>query len=113
MIDKKSKTDDEIVQQKLQTVIDQEGILGYIMRDSKSASVNLKDPTKLIDYAILSSTAHEIGRSMTESLQMGEVDNIVVESETTKVLSMDVNNYHVSLFMKREIDHAKLYKTLA
>jgi hypothetical protein len=110
---KKSKTNAEIVQQKLETVIDQKGILGYIMRDYKSASVNLKDSTKLIDYAILSSTTREITHSMTENLQMGEVDTIVVEGETTKLLSMNINNYHISLFMKKDVDHNKISKKLA
>jgi predicted regulator of Ras-like GTPase activity (Roadblock/LC7/MglB family) len=113
MIVKKPKTDLEIVQQKLQTVKDQEGILGYIMRDSKSASVDLKDPTKIIDYAMLSSTAHEISQNMTESLQIGEVNIIVVESETTKLLSMNVNNHHVSLFMNKDDDHNKISINLA
>lgn len=113
MIVKKSKSEVDIMQQKLQTVIDQEGILGYIMRDSKSATIDLKDPTKLIDYAILSSTAREISHSMIKSLQMGELDTIIVESETTKVLSMNINNYYISLFMKKDIDHNKLSKKLS
>jgi predicted regulator of Ras-like GTPase activity (Roadblock/LC7/MglB family) len=101
------------VQHKLQTVIDQEDVLGYIMRDFKSASVDLKDSTKLMDYAILSSTVREISKRMTESLQLGEIDNIIVEGETTKLLSMNINNYHISLFMKKEVDHNKLVKKLA
>ncbi len=113
MIVKKSKTDIEIVQKKLQTFINQEGILGYIMRNSKAASVNLKDPTKLMDYAILSSTAREISHSMIKSLQMGEVDSIVVESETTKLFSMINKDYHISLFMKKDVDHTKLFKKIA
>lgn len=113
MIVKKSKTDIEIVQQKLHTIIDQEGILGYIIRDPKSASVDLKVPSKLNDYAILSSTAREISHSMAESLHMGEVDTMVAESETTKLLSMNLNNCHISLFMKKDIDHNNLSKKLA
>jgi predicted regulator of Ras-like GTPase activity (Roadblock/LC7/MglB family) len=101
------------VQQKLQAVIDREGVLGYIMRDCKSASLNLKDPKKLMDYAILSSTAREISQSITESLQMGEIDTIFVEGETTKLLSMNINNYHISLFIKKDVDHNKLFKKFA
>jgi predicted regulator of Ras-like GTPase activity (Roadblock/LC7/MglB family) len=101
------------VQHKLQTVIDHEGILGYILRDCKSAFLNLKDPTKLMDYAILSSTAREISQSMAESLQMEEVDTILVEGETTKLLSMNINNYHISLFMEKDVNHNKLFKKFA
>ena len=113
MIVKKPKTDIEILQKKLQNIIDQKGILGYILRGSKSASIDLKDPTKIIDYALLSSTTLDVSRDMIESLQMGEVDTIVVESEETKLLSMNINNHNLSLFMEKSVDHDKLCKRLA
>ena len=109
---KEPKTNAEIIQQKLQSIKDQKGIIGYILRNKKTASVDLKDSTKVIDYAMLSSTALEVGDNMTQSLQMGEVERIVVESETTKLLSMKTNNYNFSLFMEKEVDHDKLCKKL-
>jgi predicted regulator of Ras-like GTPase activity (Roadblock/LC7/MglB family) len=117
MLVKDSKTDDtendvENLQEKLQDIKDQEGIIGYILRGSKSASIDLKDPTKVIDYAVLSSATFDSGRNMTEALQMGEVDTIVVESEETKLLSMNVNNHRLSVFMEKSVDHNKLYKNL-
>jgi predicted regulator of Ras-like GTPase activity (Roadblock/LC7/MglB family) len=117
MLVKNSETDDtendvENLQEKLQEIKDQEGIIGYILRGSKSASIDLKDPTKIIDYAVLSSTAFDAGHNMTEALQMGEVDTIVVESEETKLLSMNVNNHRLSIFMEKSVDHNKLYKNL-
>ena len=112
MIVKQPKTDVEIVQKKLQNIIDQKGILGYIFRSSKSASIDLKDPTKIIDYAMLSATALDVGRNMTETLQMGELDTIVVEGEETKLLSMKINNHHLSLFTEKSVNHDKLYKKL-
>ncbi len=117
MLVKKSETNDtendaEKMQEKLQEIKDQEGIIGYILRSSKSASIELKDPTKIIEYAILSSTAFDVGHDITEALQMGEVDTIVVESEETKLLSMNINNHRLSLFMEKSVDHDKLYKKL-
>jgi predicted regulator of Ras-like GTPase activity (Roadblock/LC7/MglB family) len=117
MLVKNSKTDDtendiEKIQEKLQEIKDQEGIIGYILRGSKKASIDLKDPTKVIDYAVLSSTAFDTGRNMTEALQMGEVDTIIVESEETKLLSMNIKNHRLSLFMEKNVDHNKLYRNL-
>jgi len=107
-----TENDDEKMQEKLQEIKDQEGIIGYILRSPKSASIDLKDPTKIIEYAILSSTAFDVGHDITEALQMGEVDTIVVESEETKLLSMNINNHRLSLFMEKSVDHDKLYKNL-
>ena len=117
MLVKNSETDDtendvENMQEKLQEIKNQEGIIGYILRSKKSASINVKDPTKIIDYAILSSAVFDVSQNMTEALQMGEVDTIVVESEETKLLSMNINNHRLSIFMKKSVDHNKLYKNL-
>ena len=114
---KNSKTDDtenaaEKLHELLHEIKDQEGIIGYIMRGSKSASIDLKDPTKIIDYAVLSSTVFDAGQNLTETLQMGEIDTIVVESEETKLLSMNSNNHRLSIFMEKSVDHNKLYKSL-
>lgn len=109
---KKPKTDVKIVQEKLQSIRDQQGILGYILRDQKSAAIDMKDPTKIVDYAMFSATARDVGCNMTKTFQMGEVDSIVVESEETKLLSMNINNHHLSLFMEKSVDHNKLYKEL-
>jgi predicted regulator of Ras-like GTPase activity (Roadblock/LC7/MglB family) len=109
---KKSETDVEILQEKLQEIKNQEGIIGYILRNSKSASIDLKDPTKIIEYAVLSSTAFDVSSNMTETLQIGEVDNLVVESEETKLLSMNINNHRLSIFMEKTVDHNKLCKNL-
>jgi len=117
MLVKNSETDDtendvEELQEKLQDIKDQEGIIGYILRGPKSASIDLKDPTKIIDYAILSSAVFDVSQNMTEALQMGEVDTILVESEETKLLSMNINNHRLSIFMEKSVNHDKIYKNL-
>ena len=113
MLVKNSKLDEvEMMLEKLQEIKDQEGIMGYILRGSKSASIDLKDPTKIIEYAVLSSTAYDVSKKLTETLQTGELDNLVVESEDTKFLSTSVNDHQVTIFMKKNVDHSKLFKNL-
>ena len=102
----------EELQEKLQEIKDQEGIIGYILRGTKSASIDLKDPTKIIDYAVLSSTTFDTSAKMAEALQMGEPQKIVIESEETKLLSMNVNNHRLSIFMEKTVNHNNLYKSL-
>ena len=112
MLFKKVKTDVEVLQEKLKEIKDQDGVIGYILKGSESASIDLKDPRKIIEYAVLSSTAFDAGRNVTETLQMGEVDTIVVESEDTKLLSIHLNNHHLSIFMEKSVDHNRIYKNL-
>jgi predicted regulator of Ras-like GTPase activity (Roadblock/LC7/MglB family) len=117
MLVKKSETDDpenetEKIQEKLQEIKQQEGVIGYILKNKKSASIDVKDPTKIIDYALLSSAAFDVSQNMTEALQMGEADTILLESEDTKLLSMTIKDQRLSLFMEKNVNHEKLYKNL-
>jgi predicted regulator of Ras-like GTPase activity (Roadblock/LC7/MglB family) len=117
MLDTNFETDNveddvEELEEKLQEIKNQEGIIGYILRSEKSASIDLKDPTKMIDYALLSSTVFDVSQNMTEDLQIGEVNSIVIESEETKILSMNIDNHRLSLFMEKDVNHDKLYKKL-
>lgn len=104
--------ENEILLKKLQDIKDQEGIMGYILRNKKSASIDLKDPTKLIEYAILSSKVQEVGQNMIETMQLGELDNIVLESENKKVLYKNINDQRVTIFMEKNTNHSKVCKNL-
>jgi predicted regulator of Ras-like GTPase activity (Roadblock/LC7/MglB family) len=107
-----SKNDIENVQEKLQSIKGREGIIGYILRGPNSASIDLKDPTKIIDYAVLSATAFEAGQDMSAMFEIGEVDSIITEGEDTKILSRVVNEHRLSIFMEKDVDHNRLCKDL-
>lgn len=107
MTDNKTKT--ESLQEKLQEIKDQEGVIGYILRDEKSASIDLKDPKKIIEYAMLSSTVFDVGQNVSEDLQMGELKTLLLESEETKLLSMNIDDQRLSLFMEKNVNHEKIY----
>jgi len=109
---KDNKDDIEILQEKLQSIKGQEGIIGYILRGSNSASIDLKDPTKIIDYAVLSATAFEAGQDMSTMFEIGEVDSIIMEGENAKVMYMMVNGHRLSIFMENNVDHNKLCEDL-
>ena len=108
-----SKNDIENVQEKLQNIKDLEGIIGYILRGPNSASIDLKDPTKIIDYAVLSATAFEAGQDMSAMFEVGEVESIITEGENTKILSRVVNDHRLSIFMEKSVDHNRLCKDLS
>jgi predicted regulator of Ras-like GTPase activity (Roadblock/LC7/MglB family) len=109
----KSKNDIENVQEKLQSIKGREGIIGYILRGPNSASIDLKDPTKIIDYAVLSATAFEAGQDMSAMFEVGEVESIITEGENTKILSRVVNDHRLSIFMEKDVDHNRLCKDLS
>lgn len=118
MSDIDSENDDNIegnakeFEEKLREIKSQEGIIGYIMRSEKSAAIDLKDPTKMIDYALLSSTMIDVSQNLPEELEMDEINSIIVESDDTKIMSININNNRISIFMEKHVNHDKLYKKL-
>ena len=91
----------------LEEIKEYEGVIGYILRNTKSATVDLKDPTKIIDYAILSSSAFDTSNELSELFDLGNVKNIVVEGKDAKVLSLTSGENKISVFMEKDVEHSK------
>jgi predicted regulator of Ras-like GTPase activity (Roadblock/LC7/MglB family) len=89
-----------------------DGVVGYILRNSTSAAIDLKDPTKLIDYAIISSSALDASEELSKLFDLGEVKDIVVEGKGVKVLSLIVGENKISIFLEKDADCEKILKKL-
>lgn len=96
----------------LEEIKEYEGIIGYILRNAKSAAIDLKDPAKIIDYAILSSSALDASEELSELFNLGNVKNIVVEGKDAKVLSLTFGENKISVFMEKSADCKKVLKKL-
>jgi predicted regulator of Ras-like GTPase activity (Roadblock/LC7/MglB family) len=96
----------------LEEVKTYDGVIGYILRNSTSAAIDLKDPMKIIDYAIISSSALDAGEELSRFFDLGGVKDIVVEGKNVKVLSLIVGENKVSVFMEKAADCEKILKKL-
>ena len=95
----------EKLRENLERLKARKGINGYILRGSKSASVDLKDPTKIIEYAALSSTTLESAEGISRATYLGNIKRVVLEGKTVKILSVIISEYRLSIFMDKNIDH--------
>lgn len=100
------------IKQNIDKINTKEGVIGYILRNAKSASIDLKDPTKIIDFAVLSSSALEAGEELSNTFELGDVKYVLVEGNTTKFLSFTAEENRVSVFMEKNVDHNRVYKDL-
>jgi len=89
-----------------------DGVVGYILRNSTSAAIELKDPTKIIDYAIISSSALDASEELSKLFDLGAVKDIVVEGKGVKVLSLSVGENRISIFLEKDADCEKILKKL-
>lgn len=89
-----------------------DGVIGYIIRNSTSAAIDLKDPTKLIDYAVLSSSALDASEALSEDFNLGDAKSIIVTGKNVKVLSLTVSDNRISVFMDKEANYEKVLRKL-
>jgi predicted regulator of Ras-like GTPase activity (Roadblock/LC7/MglB family) len=96
----------------LEEIKNYDGVIGYILRNSTSATIDLKDPTKIIDYAVLSSSALDAGEKLCELFSLGKIINITVEGREVKVLSSIIHGNRVSIFMEKNVNCKEIFKKL-
>lgn len=89
-----------------------DGVIGYILRNSTSAAIDLKDPTKIIDYAILSSSTLDASEVLSEDFNLGTAKSIIVEGKDAKVISLTINENKISIFIEKEADCEKVLRKL-
>ena len=96
----------------LEKINDRDGMIGYVLRTSTSAFVDLKDPTKIIDYAGLSATAMEFGEKLSNAFELGKTNSIILEGKEVKMLSLIIREQRLSVFMAKSVDHDVVCKDL-
>jgi predicted regulator of Ras-like GTPase activity (Roadblock/LC7/MglB family) len=88
------------------------GVVGYILRNTNSAAIDLKDPTKMIDYAILSSSALDAAEELSTLFDLGKARYILVEGKDVKVLSLMLGENRISVFLEKNADCEKVLSKL-
>jgi len=100
------------IQTRLEEIKNYKGVVGYILRNSSSASIALKDPTKIIDYAIISSSSIDACQALSELFDLGQAKNVAVEGKNVKMLSFTLEENKISVFMDKNADSEKILKKL-
>lgn len=77
-----------------------EGIIGYILKNSTSAAIDLKDPAKLVDYALLSSVMMDTATRISDTFDLGETKSVVLRGKNVKILSLSIGDDKVSVIME-------------
>lgn len=108
--DRNSQAD--TIEQNITRMKTRDGVLGYILKNTKSASIDLKDPTKIIEYATLSSSTFETSEKLSDIFELGSIKQVIIEGGTAKLLSFADGENKVSVFMEKKIDHKRIYKDL-
>ena len=98
---------------KLAEIRKDEGIIGYIIRNATLATIDLKEPEKLVEYAIFSSQMLDSSREISDLFELGNVETIFVEGKENNALSMTIDGNKISIFMEKDADYADVLKKIS
>jgi predicted regulator of Ras-like GTPase activity (Roadblock/LC7/MglB family) len=89
-----------------------EGVKGYILRNTTSAVIDLQNPSKLMDYALISSQATDACQEISNLFKL-EVTKTVIEGADLKILSMIIGKNRLSVFMEKNVDHTDIFRRIS
>jgi predicted regulator of Ras-like GTPase activity (Roadblock/LC7/MglB family) len=98
---------------KLAEIRQDNDIIGYILRSTTSATIDLKEPEKLVEYAIFSSQVLDSSQEISDLFEIGNVKSVLIEGKESKALCMDIEGNKISIFMEKNTDHAKILKKVS
>jgi predicted regulator of Ras-like GTPase activity (Roadblock/LC7/MglB family) len=98
---------------KLAEIRKDRGVIGYIIRNATSATIDLKEPEKIVEYAIFSSQVLDSTREMSDLFQLGNVENILVEGKENNALCMTINGNKISIFIEKDADYTDILKRIS
>jgi len=87
-------------------------VTGYIMRNDTSAIIDLKNPARLTEYAILTSQTVESAQQISELFNLGTIENILITGKDTKVLCIAIGENNAAIFMEKNADHEDIAKQI-
>jgi predicted regulator of Ras-like GTPase activity (Roadblock/LC7/MglB family) len=84
------------------------GITGYILKSQTSATIDLNDTSKLMDYALLSSAVIDSSKKAQKLFDIGKIESVTVESKTVKALCIIKGENRASVFMENSLDDTEV-----
>jgi len=96
----------------LEEIRNYDGIVGYILKNTNSASIDLKDPAKIIDYAILSSTTFDSTEELSKLFNLEGIKDVIINGKNLKMISLTIENNRISIFLENSSDDDRVLKRI-
>jgi predicted regulator of Ras-like GTPase activity (Roadblock/LC7/MglB family) len=94
----------------LTEIAKQPGVIGYILRNTTSAIIDLKESAKIVEYAMLSAQALDSSKELSELFNIGATENILIQGKDTKTLCIVMGENKAAVFMEKDVDDAEILK---
>ena len=98
---------------KLAEIRKNKDVIGYILRSTTQATIDLKEPEKLVEYAIFSSQVLDSSQEISDLYELGDVNSVLIQGKESKALCMTINENKISIFMEKTADHTDILKKIS
>jgi predicted regulator of Ras-like GTPase activity (Roadblock/LC7/MglB family) len=98
---------------KLAEIRKDKDVIGYIIRNKTSATIDLDKPEKLVEYAIFSSQVLDSSQEISAQFELGDVESVLIEGKESKALCINIEGNKISIFMEKNADHADILKQIS
>jgi predicted regulator of Ras-like GTPase activity (Roadblock/LC7/MglB family) len=98
---------------KLAEIRKDKGVIGYIIKNEASATIDLKEPDKIVEYALFSSQVLDSSLEISNLLEIGDAESILVEGKENNALCMNIDGNKISIFMEKDADHDDALKQIS
>ncbi len=90
-----------------------QGVVGYILRNATSATIDLENPEKIVEYAMLSAQALDSSREISELFELGDAKSILIEGKDIKTLCIGIDENKIGIFMEKDADHDDILQRIS
>lgn len=97
----------------LQEIRQDKNVIGYILRNEEKATIDLEDPARIIEYAMLSSQVFESSNEISSTFNLDGVENALVEGKNIKLLCIKLGENKLSIFMEKTADHKSILEAFS
>ena len=98
---------------KLAEIRKDKGVIGYILRNATTATVDLKEPEKIVEYALFSSQVLNSSREISDLFKLGDIESILVEGKESNALCMSIGDNNTSIFMEKNAENKDILKRIS
>lgn len=78
-----------------------QGVFGYILRNDKSAIVDMEEQEKIGAFALLSTYIRESSFEVGKPFNLSDIKSVLVEGKDVKVLCMSLGENRLDVFMEK------------
>jgi predicted regulator of Ras-like GTPase activity (Roadblock/LC7/MglB family) len=89
------------------------GVMGYIIRNTTTATIDLSEPEKIVEYAIFSSQLLDSSQEVSDQFELGDVNSVLIEGKQSKALCMNIDGNKISIFMEKDADDAHILEKIS